>query len=88
MSGFPPSFTCPVIICSDEQKSLWVTGMPAYAAAAIAEVMPALPQKVCRFDARTPAPLPLPNTKGSPPLSLTTILASSALARRILFISC
>ena len=40
-----PALLCPVIICSEEQKSLCVTGIPLYAGTARGDVMPGTTSK-------------------------------------------
>jgi len=71
----------PVIRTTVEAMPLWVRGIPAYAAAASAEVIPGTTAKgiSCRASSKASSP-PRPNTKGSPPLRRTTIFPSSARA--------
>ena len=71
--------SCPVTNVTDVATPRWVTGIPAYAAAAIPAVTPGTTSK------RTPAAasacassLPRPKTNGSPPLSRTTRFPSRA----------
>ena len=63
----------PVTIVTWVLSPRWVTGMPAYAGAAIALVMPGTTSKgtPASMSASASSP-PRPNTNGSPPLSRTT----------------
>ena len=80
--------SCPVIMVTEDERSLCVSGMPAYAGTAVAELTPGITSKGISYSASSSASSPpLPNIKGSPPLSLTTVLPSSALWIMSLFIS-
>ena len=71
-----PSFagsSCPVSTAKEEAMPRWVTGIPAYAGTAMAELTPGTTSKgmpaLASASASSP---PRPKTNGSPPLSLTT----------------
>ena len=71
--------SCPVKNVTCEFWARCVTGIPAYAGAAIADVMPGTTSKsmsaATNVSASSP---PRPNTKGSPPLRRITFLPSRA----------
>ena len=68
-----PASPWPVTTAKDEDRPRWVSGIPAYAGAATAEVTPGTTSKGIPAAARPRASSPpRPNTKGSPPFSLTT----------------
>ncbi len=76
--GPSPSPRCPLTTVTDDDSPRWVTGTPAAAGAAKAEVTPGTTSKVMPARSRTSASSPpRPNTNGSPPLSLTTVLPRS-----------
>ena len=72
-TGAEASPTCPVTTVTEVASPRWVTGMPAAAGAAKAELTPGTTSystpAVRRASASSP---PRPNTNGSPPLSRTT----------------
>jgi hypothetical protein len=80
----------PVMKATVDATFLWVTGIPAYAGAAIAEVTPGTISKgIPRFDRYSASSPPRPKMKGSPPLSRQTIFPSAApFASRRLIPSC
>ena len=64
----------PLTIVKVVDMPLWVSGMPAYAGPAMAEVTPGIISKgsplALSSNASSP---PRPNTKGSPPFNRTTV---------------
>ena len=82
--------SCPVITAKEAATFLWVTGIPAYAGAAMAEVIPGTSSKgtPASFSTSISSP-PRPNTKGSPPFKrATTFPCFPFSARRQLISSC
>ena len=78
----------PVMTWKLRLKPRWVTGMPAPAGMATAEVIPGTSSQgtPARFRASSSSP-PRPKTKGSPPFSRTTVLPAWARAMRAAEIS-
>ena len=73
MSYFFPALRCPVMICTDEQKSRCVTGIPLYAGTAMEDVTPGTISYGISFSVRSSSSSPpLPKRNGSPPLRRTT----------------
>src|SRR5439155_415204 len=65
--------SCPVTTANEDATPRRVSGIPAYAGAAMAEVTPGTTSNGIRARASASASSPpRPKTKGSPPLSLTT----------------
>ena len=66
--------SCPVTTVTWVERPRWVTGMPAYAGAAIALLMPGTTSNGTPAAASASASSPpRPNTNGSPPLRRTTV---------------
>ena len=82
-----PARLCPVMMCSDDTASRWVTGMPLYAGTEIADGTPGTTSNgiPCCASSSSSSP-PRPNKNGSPPLSRTTVFPSCALvsSRRLM----
>src|SRR5439155_18633802 len=69
-----PSHSCPVTTAKADASRRWVTGIPAAAGTAIADVTPGTTRNATPAARRAShSSAPRPNTKGSPPLSRTTV---------------
>ena len=72
--GPASSPTWPVTTVTEVDNPRWVTGMPATAGAAIAEVTPGITsQGTPACDSASASSPPRPNRKGSPPFNRTTV---------------
>ena len=75
-SLYSSSFSCPVIKVKALLRSRWVTGIPAYAAAAMAAVIQGTTSRgMSATGSISHSSPPRPKTNGSPPLRRTTLLA-------------